>query len=444
MPEKKFVNYKQYTDLPRLVLYLLTLVWVLISGTREDNDSAAYDVLAPFRSVGYPLYVKITTLFGLIHSHIPVVFVSIVLGIIAINLFVNLLKKHFTLSGWSVFTVTFFLISPYFIYFIANTNMSECIAYPLFIFSIYLLLRAIFEKNKWIAIRYFFVLALLLMVRNQFNFFSLFSFLLILYLLWYSEQKMKTAFLLIGMWVLSILLTAVSDRMYHYVVHQKFVVTPWTNGQLITAMFYSTTLKDTALFEGAYQKGMIDTVVNRLKRDEIYNVKFNSIEYSENTAFKFSKLYVSIQRWTVGYGKDYFAKQGYKTSGRDCMGFWLQFDKLTTDMAYKLIKTHPYNYAKMFFVNFKASFGGLLYMMFYLLLFFISCLLVLRTGNKESITMMIILAINILNTCVVSAVVIPEERYYYYNDILLFSFFSIAVIKFIEERLNIKVNNPAN
>src|SRR6185437_13394926 len=177
----------------RLLLYFLTFIWWLKTGVIQTNDTPGYWGMLPFRSAGYPIFIKITSLFGLIHSHYPTLFIGLVLQLIAIHILVDFLKVHFNLGRFSVVALTAIFILPDFILSVANGDMTEVIAYPLFLFGLRLLLKAAFEKDEKAAISYFTISVLLILARSQFFFLYIVSFLLVIYLIWYSKSKIKSA-----------------------------------------------------------------------------------------------------------------------------------------------------------------------------------------------------------------------------------------------------------
>jgi len=60
-------------------IYLLTFIWWLYWGIVQYNDSEGYATMLATRTWGYPVFIKITTLFGLIHSHFLTLLVALIL-----------------------------------------------------------------------------------------------------------------------------------------------------------------------------------------------------------------------------------------------------------------------------------------------------------------------------------------------------------------------------
>ena len=415
---------------PRWLLYLLTFLWWLKTGIIQSNDTAGYWNMAPFRSAGYPLFIKITTLFGLIHSHFPTLLIALVLQLVAIHKLVDFLKIHFNLGKFSVIAVTAIFILPDFILSIANGDMTECIAYPLFLIALRLLLKAAFDKDERAAVSYFAIGALLIMVRSQFFFIYGVSVLLIIYLVWYSKSRIKSVLSLAGLFVISIAIVPFADRTYHLVANHSFSPTQFTGLQLIVPALYNMQPKDTLLFKDPVEKGVIDTVLNGYKNNELYNCKLNSGEAAENMVFRFDHLYILLQfRTTRNYLANIMAKRGMKPKD---MGYWADIDNITTDIALKLIKAHPKEYITLYFNLLKSGMGYMPILALFILVFLLSIVALFVYGNNLSIFLFISCLLMILNIGLVSVLEMSNARYLFYTSYLLFALGVMVIAKSIE------------
>ena len=415
----------------RFIIYFISLIWWLKTGILTGNDTVGYWGMTPFRSPGYPVFIKITTLFGLIHSHYPTLFIALVLQFIAIHKFVDFLKVRFDLAKFSIVAVTSVFILPDFILSIANADITECIAYPLFLTALHLLLKAAFDKNEKAAFSYFIVGALLILVRSQFLFLYGISILLIIYLLWFSKTKIISGLRLTGFFVLSIIIVPFCDRTYHLVANHSFSPTQFTGVQLIVPALFNMQPKDTLLFKDPTEKGLVDTVLKAYKNNELYNCKFNSGDAPENMVFRFSHLYILLQyRTTLHYLANIMAKRGMKPED---MSYWANIDNITTDIALKLIKAHPKEYITLYFNLFKSVMGYMLILGLFVLLFLYSIVALFVYGNNLSIFLFIACLLTILNSGLISILALPLSRYLFYTFYLLFAVGLMVITKSIED-----------
>ena len=169
-------------EILRWLLYLITFAWWIKLGVITSTDSISYDNMWAMRPMGYPVFIKFTSLFGLIQSHLPTLFIALLIQLLSIHKLVDFLKKHFDIKKPIVVLITAIFLLPNFTCLIANIDMSECLCYPLYLIVIHLLLKSFFEKSERTATLYLLTVVLLVLVRAQFLFFHLVSFFLILYL----------------------------------------------------------------------------------------------------------------------------------------------------------------------------------------------------------------------------------------------------------------------
>jgi len=412
------------------LIYLLTFVWWLYWGVLEYNDSEGYASMSPSRTWGYPVFIKITTLFGLIHSHFPTLLLALILQFFVVSRFVDFLKQHFNLAKFSVAAMTVIFLLPNFTLFIANNDISECIAYPLFIAALHFLLKSAFEKNEKAAISYFLITALLISVRTQFMFLHLISLLLIVYLLWHSRSKLKSIIRLAGTFAIAILFIAFADRTYHLIMHQRFQPTQFTGQQLIVPALYNIQSGDTSLCKDQMERGLVDTTLTEWKRNPIYNCKFNSVEYSENMVFRYNHLYIIIEsRLAYNYLANALSKKGLKPGTFD---FSSAIDKITTPLAVKLIKAHRASYARLYFNLVKSALGDWTIMVAFFMLFFLAIIAFFIYGNKATIFLLIACLLMLFNVLLVCTLEQPLIRYMFYTYYLLFAVAFLGIGKLIE------------
>jgi len=429
----------------RWLVYIFTFAWWLKWGVIPNSDSISYDNMWAMRTMGYPVFIKFTTLFGLIQSHFPTLLIALLMQLFAVHTLVNFLKLHFNLKTGVVILLTTIFLLPNFIYFIANTNMSECICYPLYLFAIYLLLRSLFEKSERVAFAFLFIVALLVLVRQQFLFCDIVSFFLILYLVRYSDHKLKSAIRLGIFFLISIFCTLIMDRTYHFIKHQGFEPTQATGMQLIVPATFIMQPGDSILFKDPIERGMFDTASIILKMDTIYNYKFRFLNSSENLLVKYTNIYNTLE-WTgeVHYlcGIIYKKRPSYKNfdfglnlklSSQN--NVWLIVNKLTTPFALKLIKAHPMKYIVLYLGLVKAGLGDWLFVVFFFGIFIFSVTRFFKDGNnKMAILLSLACLFVVLNLLLICTLEAPWERYIFYTNYFLFAALTIPVAKWLEKK----------
>jgi len=411
------------------LLYLAAFgIWIK-TGMTVEKDSQSYINMLPMVGPGYPIFIKITTLFGAIHSYFLTGLVALLIGFVIVHRFVDFLKNQFNLSQVSVIASSIILLLPYFQSHIANNILTESVAYPLFIWAMHLFLKSAFEKNKSQAIAYLFVTVLLLLVRSQFAFFHIISFILILYLTWFQANKIKFILPLLGIFVFTVLSVGLIERTYHLALHNRFMPSPFIGIQLETMPLYNIQDKDLALFPDTIQQGLVDTVLSSLKKSELYHINEKS-KTSEYEVFKYLHSY-SLISWqtSVKYLSNILS---HKNLHRKDMDYWIYIDQVTTKVAITLIKAHPKEYAWQYFADFKSAFGDWPFLIFFIIYFISGIIYFFKTGNKLSIFLVVSGLIMILNVTLICFFEFPIDRYLFYTQYLIMVVVFISIIKTLE------------
>ena len=412
------------------LVYVFILIQWLITGIDTSGDATTYIHMDPLRTPGYPIFVKITTLFGLIHGFRSTSFVALILGLYIIHRFCNFLKKEFNLSSFWIIMSSLVLLYPYLFLDLKNCILTETLAYPLFILTVQLLLKSLFDKRSKTAILYFVATALLLFVRPQFVYFYGISILLIIYLAWYSKNKAKSSFLLIGVFVLCAAGENLLEKTYHLVLHKHFEVPSFFGIQFEVLPLYNLHDKDVDLFSNPLERGMVDTVLSYEKKNVLYNFRSQKHHASEWETFIYEHIYNDLTwRTSEKYFLNVVGKQGLKN---DNLAFWDYLNSVTTHIGIVLIKAHPKEYALIYLMLLNSSFGFSAGFFPFLLLFFFSVWLFFKTGNKSSLLILagcIILALNNILICFFEPLVGRYTMYcYYLFPVIIF----IPLMKFME------------
>jgi hypothetical protein len=412
-------------------LYVITFLLWLKGGISTDGDAITYINMDPHRSAGYPLFIKLTSLFGLVHSYRLTALIALAFGLFVIFRFVDFLKGQFKLSSISVFVTSFIFMLPYLVSRLANSILTETLAYPLFLLAVHMLLKSAFEKSKRSAIIYLIVVSLLVLVRSQFIFFNIISLLIILYLTWYSQNKIKYALPLLGVFLITILSGNLVDRTYHLALHKHFAVAPFIGVQLETMPLYNLKDNDLNLFTDTLKRGLIDTVLSCEKASDIYNIGKNKVKSSEYESFKFMHSYNPIS-WQ--FAEKYIEHASHKKGlDRKSMDFWIYLDHVTTQIAFRLIKAHPKEYAWIYLVNFKSGFGDWQLLLPFIMLFLFSIISFFKTGNKISILFLTVCVLMLSNITLICIFEPSLDRYTFYTTYLMLAIIFIPVFKSLEK-----------
>jgi len=387
----------------------------------------------PLRTPGYPIFIKLTTLFGLIKGYRSTSFIALMFALFIIHRFCNFLRKEFNLSPFSIIISSLILLFPYLLVDLKNSILSETLAYPLFILTVQLFLKSLFDKSSKTAIQYFIVTAILLLVRPQFVYFYGVSILLIIYLAWYSKNKVKSSLLLIGVFVLCSAGGNLLDKTYHLVLHKHFETPSFFGVQFEVMPLFNLHDNDVNLFSNPLERGMVDTVLGYEKTNVLYNFRNQKHHASDRDLFVYEHVYNDLTwRTSENYFLNVVGKQGLKPNDPS---FWDYLNSVTSHIAFVLIKAHPKEYATMYLMLLNSSFGFSSGFFPFLLLFFFSIWLFFKTGNKQSILILsgcILLALNNILICFFEPLVGRYTMYCYY---LFPVIILIPLIKFMEGML---------
>ncbi len=395
-------------------IFVLVFIFILFQDMNAYKDGEGYINAHINRTALYPIFLQILkTVFGTFFNP-ATAFIQGVIGLFSVYVFSETLKKELTLHPiWHVFA-TALLVVPFVTNFkIANSFLSEALAYPLYLLVLRQFIKAMENNTASHLLKSIPLLLLLLLTRNQFLFLVPVA---ILMLSWdfYKNRNFKPTLIAITAFLLIPFISNVLDKTYHKIVHDQFVSTPWTGIHLMTPAIYVADKTDVNLFktekERVFFSAMFDSLVSQnLNIHHLPKNKKNSIvsEYRDR--------YSTIANATLyNYGKENLAPNETVNSK------YIILDKTTRAMTLPLIKDNFTTWFTLYSQNVVIGFGTSKHVLLLLILLIFG---VISEVKRDDINAKFIVLGSLLlfgNMMLVAIGMHTIKRFTFYNDWILF------------------------
>lgn len=411
---------QKYFNYILLGIFSITFLLALRKPVELLNDSEGYLEMSLIRSPAYPIFIKsIQKIFGN-YFLTATACIQFVLLAIAIFFLVNTFRKIYKLNPFWYFLLALLLISPA-LYQVNVTSriLSEGLAYPLYLVVFSLFIKGFCEtKTKPLLVSLPFLLILLL-TRGQFIYMAAVGFLLVLYILWKQKGIIRKSWIL-GLFIVLPILANLTDKTYHYVVHQHFVATPWTGIHLITPAFFVANESDVSIFSTEEEKTFFSKIYSDLEEKEL---TLSSIkEKNGHPTFFYIQNFSKIANGTV------FDEGRYLIGSpvEDAETF-VKLDKLTTKMAPPLVLKNFKKWLRLYYENFVFGLNGARYAMLYLLFLVITFFVVFKNPSREAKFILMGSLITLSHIAIIAIGMHTIKRFTFYNDWILFFIFFILL-----------------
>ena len=349
-------------DILIIALSLVIFLFLVRQGVKTFPDTNSYLNNSLLRTPPYPLLLDFFKfLFGSDYLLMIVRF-QIILSFLFVLVLSWTIKQYFNLGKLTFYIIYFILLSPIyspFVYLskqlqIANNILSESITYSLFLLTITVMVKFIFELKLQYLIYVLLCSVLTAMVRPQFLFLYFFDIIIIIY---YGYITMNFVYTLVIGLLLSLFIFTASllTKTYNFIYHGIFAGIPTVGVQLITPQLYLSHSQDIELFTNIEEKAWLAKIYEEMVTRQLLNPSDNSIPVTIN---KYYQVYNSIWHDTVflTYANQYTSNQFTPQSFRDYTNQhgkdkvltsqqFIDLDKITTSIALKLITI---NYLKFF------------------------------------------------------------------------------------------------
>ncbi|WP_430410667.1 glycosyltransferase family 39 protein [Kordia sp.] len=396
------------------MLFLLTFVAVLRKPTIYFPDSTGYLNMMINRTPGYPIFLKlITSIFGS-NFDVALRFIQTAIGCFSVYIFIRKIRQVRLLNNFYTSCFSVVLLLPFLVGVrIGNSILSEALSYALYIIVIGYYLAFFISKNKKELYYALPILGILLITRYQFIYLIPVAFLMIFWIN-LKEKQWKTYRIAMVLLFCLPIATSLVDRTYHKVVHNRFISTPWTGMNIITAAFYVSDVEDEAIFEDAQEKEFFQNTYKGLVEK---NLNIHHLEARKNA----DKTMVYIQEFAnITMGPIFKNGNAVLAQSLSEDEKYIALEKMTKRMSKPLILDNFSEWTKLYIGNLIYGFGGIKQMVLYLFILLCSFVGIIKYNTKTYKILLLLSVLLIGNLLIVSIGMHAIIRFTFYNDWVLF------------------------
>ncbi len=245
---------------------LALLIFIPLCGATPEiwQDTKAYLRFDPVRPPLYPIFLWLFHVFGA-YQFTMMMWVQALLNFFGLLYAYHWLSRRLALPSFFIFLILILTTIIFFLHFRMLINMlSEALAFPLFIVTFTLLV----DNFQTIDLKKISILMLvgnlLILTREQFYYFYILFAALIIWHYW-KHIPLKKIVQGASIVVLSILLTAMLNRSYHYFISHYFQASSATGLVLIPQALYLSRLEDANYFKNENEKKIFTAVMTQLE-----------------------------------------------------------------------------------------------------------------------------------------------------------------------------------
>ena len=424
--------FKQLTFLQFLYVIVTfgLFVFCLSNAPLISPDSQGYIEMDIIRSAGYSVFLNIHKLIFKNYYLNAVVISQLFFCLFSIFFLLKSLSQTLQYKKEYLFLIFLILCVPIiYEHKIANSILSEGLAYPLYLLAIGTFLQAsILNKFKFF---YFaaFITFLLIQVRGQFLF--LIPLFLICFLLFEIKKlKAKKYIVLITLLTCIPFLSVFVDVLYHKIKHNQATTTPWTGVQIAAIPFFVSNKNDSLIFDEPNQKAYFNLIYSKLEQKKLL-LKFIPKENYSTVDF-YSERYVAIANGTINEEGEKFFKPSFSINEKTILN-----NKMASSMTLPLIKKNFFKFCKLYFQNVIKGIGTSKYFILIIILLILSVLKWYESNDKNA-KFIIIGSLALLGNVFIVAFAEPTIiRYVFYNDWILIA----IVLLLFQNTFSIKTND---
>ncbi|MDG5492656.1 hypothetical protein [Psychroserpens sp. SPM9] len=396
------------------LLFLIVLGLVLSKPILLLPDSDGYLDMYIIRSPVYPLFLYlIKFIFGSAET-IATAIIQCILGFYSIHYLVKRLRRHLKLSNIWYALITGLLLLPYiYKHHLANTIMSEALAYPLYLMVVARYIDAIYYQRFQKFYGTGLLVIALLLTRNQFLFMIPMGILIALYIAYKTKAYKNLAIIGIAFLALPVL-SGLLDRSFHKLKHQHFVSTPWTGIVLISAPLYVADAEDYKLFDTPNERDFFQKSYSELTH-KCLTINCLEKQPDANTIFTYHNSYANIANHTVLPVASSLFKENATTNET-----YIKVDQLTYGMFLPLVLDNFKAWIKLYLENIKMGYRNSVYMLLSFILTAYCLFYGIKNQSKVHIMMGFLLLLIIANIAFIAIGIHTISRYTFYNDWIIF------------------------
>ena len=394
-------------------------IW-LSAGVRLEGDSGSYIDGSILRSPLYPLIIK---LFSSIDSSLYLlIFFQLMLGLFAIHMFLDALRKIFDLDFIVQALVLAFIALPYYFitvnqrFFIGNLIMTESICYPLFLLAAAAIIRAAIEQRLRFYLHFILLTALLVLTRRQFLFLYPFFVIVWLTLFFQKERIPFSRLMLMGVFILSIIATNLLERTYQYIRDDRFRTIPFTGRQLLVIPMFVAREDDKDLFDDEDRRDIFSLIYRYMADEEITSTDLGSVSLNVYNAYE--RHYNHISHYLIPGSARAVLGERYDE---------YRMDEHAVQISLALIKRHFKDYLRVYLKNIEVNSGKKAIVFFFFFLFVLTLINYTRLRSKILLILLFAFIMQMGNYMLIALVEPIIWRYTVYTNQVLFVLVALCV-----------------
>lgn len=226
----------------------------------QAPDTNSYITFSSTRPPLFPLLLWLNRLFvGNNYRLLQIFYLSLTFG--AFFYLDYWLRKNYSVPRTvTIFFLLLFMVPMYIIFPYGHYLLSECIAFPLFIFTFIFLSDFFIRRNVSSAIKFSIMSALLILTRAQFYFIYGFFIFSIIWMFIYKDNC-RHIITISFVFFISIVLINVLNHSYHYVVNRHFSDSSAVGAQLLTQAVFLSNMNDKRYFREKKEKDIFTQII---------------------------------------------------------------------------------------------------------------------------------------------------------------------------------------
>lgn len=386
-------------------------------------DSGGYITASINRSPLYPLLIQGFSFFD--SSLQLLILLQLLLGWVAVHVFLNALQRIFKLDLLLSIIVLIFIALPYYFIFLSvplfvgNVIMTEAICYPLFLLAIAAICHAVQQQQLRFYIYFIILTMLLILTRRQFIFlYPFFGIVWLSLFLQQSQVKFSKA-LLLGMFIISIIATNILEKTYQYIQHDKFTTIPFTGRQLLVLPMFVAKAGDANLFAD-------NSVQQRVFSDIYAEMTHRRITFADQS-LPLLNLYNVFEKHYNTVSHRIIPPAVHKAFG---VGFdEYKLDACTVQIALTLIKHNFKDYLKLYAKNIEVNLGQKSFVLFLLLVFAVTFINYIKSRSLILLILLFALILQFGNYMLIALVEPILWRYTIYTNQVLFVLMALCMVR---------------
>lgn len=416
---------KRILQLPFLFVLLLVVLFLCTHAPYFGNNAPTYIKFNIIRQPLYPIFIWLFHWGGKYQFYL-VMWVQSIITFFSLLYARHWLKKNLYLSDVTIFPVILLvLITISFHYQMHSIDDPEGLSFPFFIFTFFNTIECFqkksFKKNISLAVW----VSALILLRTQFYFYYGVYIVLIVWYFWKMMPK-KYILKVTSVFILSIVLTNVVDRGYHYYMNGVFSTEPFSGLVTIIQPLYLANPDAAKYFTNHKEKAIVQTLLDEIKikklNRDVSALASSKVRYYEYAHQEYERNYLPIQSIVSKTFTGIPLKDIYKINTNAL----IKMNKMTLSIS-KTLFLHNIKINSYFYIyKIIAALGGIPYFLFFCLLSFIALIKLFRNRRFDlkvsEVFVFLVLLVTFFNAMIVAVAEPNCVRYYCYTQFLLYCF----------------------